>query len=321
MESLDYTPCCSLEVHRSVEDVCNSPTLVSQIGKNSHSKFCVVVVTGNPGMIEFYEVFMLQLHKASKCHLEVVGISQAGHSPVWKYAKDDSAQSYKKADCKNLKYQIEHKIAFVDEYVPKDKQLILIGHSIGAYIVLKMLENRRIEQRACKTVLLFPTIENLKYTPNGNFWDPVSFYFRHPFALTAWLLSFTPLWMRKMLVDWRTSWKGRDTHPQLVDAFMQCVSYTLMNNALYMAASEMKHVNEVDENMAQIIDRNINKITFYYGVDDKWAPVHFYDSMKKRFPNGDIRLCEHGFEHDFVVDSSEDVAGLVWDMISHLNNK
>ena len=78
MAEEEYLPCCSLEVHKSVENVANSPTLVFHIGRESHSEYCAVMVTGNPGMIEFYEVFMLQLHKASSCHLEVVGISQAG---------------------------------------------------------------------------------------------------------------------------------------------------------------------------------------------------------------------------------------------------
>ena len=243
-----------------------------------------------------------------------------GHSPVWEYQRHTPVGQFKKANCKTLKEQIEHKIAFIDEFVPRDKQLVLIGHSVGAYMALKMLENRRIERRVCRCILLFPTIENIRNTPNGHFWDPVSYYLRHPFALTAWLLSFTPFWLRKMLVDWRTSWKGRDTHPHLVDAFMHCVSYTLMNNALYLAASEMEHINEMDDSLVETIQRNTKKLTFYYGADDRWAPVDFYKEMKERFPEGDIRLCGHGFPHDFVVDSSEAVAGLVWDMISHIRD-
>ena len=85
MADLEYLPCCSLEIHKSVENVADSPTLVFHIGRESHSEYCAVMVTGNPGMIEFYEVFMLQLHKASRCHLEVVGISQAGK--LWKQGK------------------------------------------------------------------------------------------------------------------------------------------------------------------------------------------------------------------------------------------
>ncbi len=68
----------SLEVHKSVEDVAGSPTLCFNIGQDSPSDYCGVVITGNPGLIEFYEVFMQRLHKASKCRLQVVGVSQAG---------------------------------------------------------------------------------------------------------------------------------------------------------------------------------------------------------------------------------------------------
>lgn len=238
---------------------------------------------------------------------------------MWKYSKNESSSCLKKADCKTVDEQVEHKISFVNEFVPSDKHVVLIGHSVGAYMVLKMLESKRVERMVCRSILLFPTIENIRNTPNGYFWDPVSYYLRHPFALTAWLLSFCPFWLRKKLIDWRTSWKGRDAHPHLIDAFMHCVSYTLMNNALYLAANEMEHINELDDSVVEAIQRNIDKVTFYYGVDDRWAPVDFYKAMRERFPDGDIRLCGNGFPHDFVVDSSEGVACLVWDMISHLD--
>ncbi len=87
-----------------------------------------------------------------------------------------------------------------------------------------------------------------------------------------------------------------------------------------MAACEMDDVTELDGSIIQTIEDNLDKITFYYGATDKWAPTQFYHSMKSRFPNGDIRLCGNGFAHDFVVDSSEDVAELVWGMVSSLIN-
>ena len=244
----------------------------------------------------------------------------SGHSPVWNYPKYEASSGYKNANCKNILDQIDHKVAFIDEFVPRDKKIILIGHSIGAYIVLKMLENKELEERVCRSVLLFPTIERITSTPNAKFWLPVSCYFRHPFSLLTWLLSYTPLWIKKMLVDWRTTWKGREIDPDLVSSFLSMLNYTLMNNALIMAASEMQHINELDEKMVATIERNIGKMTFYYAVEDGWAPPHFYVSMKERFPDGDIQLCKNGFEHDFIIDSSAEVAHCVWGMISHLKD-
>lgn len=39
-----------------------------------------------------------------------------------------------------LEGQIQHKLCFIDEQLPTDVEIVLIGHSIGAYIVLEMMD-------------------------------------------------------------------------------------------------------------------------------------------------------------------------------------
>lgn len=39
-----------------------------------------------------------------------------------------------------LQGQIQHKLAFIRQFVPPDVRIILIGHSIGCYMILHMLE-------------------------------------------------------------------------------------------------------------------------------------------------------------------------------------
>ena len=36
-----------------------------------------------------------------------------------------------------------------------------------------------------------------------------------------------------------------------------------------------------------------------------------YEDMKKKFPDGEIYLCERKFKHAFVLESSEEVAEMV----------
>lgn len=43
-------------------------------------------------------------------------------------------------DVFGLNGQIEHKLAFLREHVPRATQLVLIGHSIGCYIILEMIK-------------------------------------------------------------------------------------------------------------------------------------------------------------------------------------
>uniref|UniRef100_A0A663MND7 Lipid droplet-associated hydrolase n=1 Tax=Athene cunicularia TaxID=194338 RepID=A0A663MND7_ATHCN len=76
-------------------------------------------------------------------------------------------------------------------------------------------------------------------------------------------------------------------------------------NILYMASQEMMKVVERD---STTIKQNLKKLIFYYGTGDSWCPQHYYDEIKMDFPDGDIRLCEKGLRHAFVLDASKEMA-------------
>lgn len=42
-------------------------------------------------------------------------------------------------DVFGLRGQMEHKMTFLKRHVPRDTKLVLIGHSIGCYIILEMM--------------------------------------------------------------------------------------------------------------------------------------------------------------------------------------
>jgi len=49
--------------------------------------------------------------------------------------------------------QIEHKLSFINRFVPDDVKIVLIGHSIGAHVVLEMLDilpSERVLEGECK---------------------------------------------------------------------------------------------------------------------------------------------------------------------------
>ncbi|RMC17176.1 hypothetical protein DUI87_05753 [Hirundo rustica rustica] len=58
-----------------------------------------------------------------------------------------------------------------------------------------------------------------------------------------------------------------------------------------------------------------NKLIFYYGTGDSWCPQHYYDEIKMDFPDGDIRLCEKGLRHAFVLDASKEMAAMITDWL------
>lgn len=60
------------------------------------------------------------------------------------------------------------------------------------------------------------------------------------------------------------------------------------------------------------------QLIFYYGADDHWCPLQYYRDMKQDFPQGDLRLCERGFRHAFVLDAGTHVAHLVVQWVAAL---
>lgn len=55
----------------------------------------------------------------------------------------------------------------------------------------------------------------------------------------------------------------------------------------------------------------ILQLIFYYGAADHWCPVQYYQDLRQDFPGGDLRLCDRGFRHAFVLDAGSDVAKMV----------
>lgn len=198
--------------------------------------------------------------------------------------------------------QIKHKEWFIQHYIPEHVKLILIGHSVGAYIVLELL--KRVQNyEIMKTILLFPTIERMALSPKGTVVTPILRYLRWLAVPPMLLLSFVPEQVQEQVIRWY--FKGRDIHESAVKATVHLCDKVVAQNLLYMANDEMQKVTTPD---IENIQRNLHRVMFYYGIDDHWCPVSFYQDMKELFPKGDIFLCDEGFEHAFVLEHGPPMA-------------
>ncbi|XP_067931709.1 lipid droplet-associated hydrolase-like [Watersipora subatra] len=280
-------------------------THVIKCGQIDSTKRLVVVIPGNPGAIGFYEKFMSTLHKESGW--PVWGLSHAGHSVIPKHVGWKAPLS----EVFTMKGQIEHKVRFIDEHVPKDVKMVLIGHSIGAQFVLEVME-RLYSDRVIQGMLLFPTLEKMAESPRGKRLTPVFKYWR-------WLLVF----MSAMLWLLPTSWKTRlinnvfEKRRRAFKSVPDCIKKTAHSmvhpycvwNATYLANIEMQTVVDLK---VHIVRRHLAKLRFYYGATDHWAPPEHYHRMVELFPSHDkIELCTDGFRHAFIIDASEPMASKV----------
>jgi len=115
----------------------------------------VVLIPGNPGAVYFYLPFLESLGKYLGGSSSVHGFSFANHHLSRGDDEDDTS-----ASALGLEAQISHSAAFIESVVhelPANGRITLIGHSIGAYIVLQIISrNPSIMARLCGAIHLMP---------------------------------------------------------------------------------------------------------------------------------------------------------------------
>ncbi len=83
-------------------------------------------------------------------------------------------------------------------------------------------------------------------------------------------------------------------------------------NPTYSMRTNLNHVNVLIGSADSVF---FCQLIFYYGATDNWCPVQYYRDIRKDFPEGDIRLCERGIRHAFVLDAGEEMANMTAEWI------
>uniref|UniRef100_A0A673I3L2 Lipid droplet-associated hydrolase n=1 Tax=Sinocyclocheilus rhinocerous TaxID=307959 RepID=A0A673I3L2_9TELE len=269
--------------------------------------------TGNPGVVGFYKTYMWTLYQTFIRRYPVWAVSHAGHCmPPETYDMIEDASVTEKEDVFGLNGQIEHKLAFLRKHVPRDTNLLLIGHSIGCYIILEMMKrDPELLELDKKAVMLFPTIERMACSPQGKVMTPVLCRLRYAFYLPIFLLSLFPERLKVSIVRLALrNFYAVDT--SIIPATVSLINVECAANGMYMVSQEMRLVVERDN---ATVRQHLSKLIFYYGATDHWCPVQYYRDIRKDFPEGDIRLCERGIRHAFVLDAGEEMANMTAEWI------
>lgn len=281
-------------------------THVLKYGNSDQSKYLYLIIPGNPGIIDYYDRFMQVLYRNCDQKIPVWGISHAGHVTVPNKSLDVEKASY--SVC-SLEGQIKHKVKYIKDHIPADVKLILIGHSIGCYMIMRILDEID-HQRVVRCFQLFPTIERMAQSPKGQVATPMLKYLRWLGTAIVHGASYLSPFVQYRLLLWYFS--GRKIPECVYNASINLFDPFCVSNVMYMANLEMQQVAHLDDDL---VERHLPKMSFYYGEDDHWCPKSYYFDMKKKFPHGDIRLCENGYDHAFVLEASDEMGDIVWEWL------
>ncbi|CAD7089063.1 unnamed protein product [Hermetia illucens] len=281
-----------------------------------HEREVVICITGNPGLPGFYTQFLSTLHNNLDAKTPVWVIGHAGHD-------EPSASSVRKVPPLSgneskfeLNAQLKHKIEFIETYVPAHVKIHLIGHSIGAWMILQLLKESRIKDRLQKCYLLFPTVERMAVSPNGVVFTklvlPVFFAVR----MLAKFVNCLPISLRVLMISayfWITS-----TPRFFLGTTLKYLRPTILDCVVHLAKEEMERVTDLE---VDIVQDNVDLLKFYYGTTDGWVPVKYYDEIKVRVPGIDAELDEFRISHSFVLREAVPMGEIVADWIKRYSVK
>lgn len=178
-----------LEAHISPDSIYCPPKRLS----SDHGEYHIFFITGNPGLIAYYHTFLASLsnlfNEDQDISNGVNGIHIYGHSLG---GFNTTAKNETKVGPYGLQQQIDYVETTLESYIRaqniirKSQQaidtsshrplkVILMGHSVGAYILLEVLRRSRKQLSLGREtgmeivggVLLFPTITHIAKSPSG----------------------------------------------------------------------------------------------------------------------------------------------------------
>lgn len=209
----------------------------------------------------------------------------------------------------NLEGQIQHKLDLINNHIDKDSKLHLIGHSIGSWLILELLQkNKSMISRVSSANLLFPTIQKMAKSRNGQFLNNVIRRV-HVFIMMLFnLVNIIPDLFKNSILSYYLKWHSLPL--TYSGRMLKFCSPKVVEKVLFLAYDEMDNVRSLNSEILEIIKGKTNVL---YSPTDGWAPVNYMDDLRQFEPQ--LKMKEVNVEHAFVLKSSSEIAEMVSDFI------
>lgn len=220
-------------------------------------------IPGNPGISAYYRTFFDALQSRHP-GLDIVTSNHVGFN---------GADTPRPAKYIDLDAQIAHKIDLLEailfgrsaEEKSRRIPIFLAGHSVGAYMAIKVLAAR--PECVARVYLLFPTLSHIAQSPQG---VVTTALLRVPGLVSAasnlvWGISAVmPLSWKYAVVRWFTGFSG-DAVAVTAD---QVLTRTAVHSALTLARSEMSEINAPDR---AFWTKFASRCRAYWATSDRWV--------------------------------------------------
>jgi pimeloyl-ACP methyl ester carboxylesterase len=270
----------------------------------------VVFLPGNPGCIELYESFLLHCASilASAKHPQydfiVHGVGLAGHDLR---GLNRPGRFYDLAD------QTRHKLAYIRDHLHSpgdgnDDTLVLVGHSTGAHIICRLLEEDPALAERAQVILLTPAIADVADGIRTAFRQRAFIFQRGARQLTAGLAStilrIAPERMIDDLVDEFLAHRATPAVARRIrDLFrLAADKYHLFINILALAADKCLHIGDMN---ISLLRRFAARLVMYYVPNDPFAPSEQCARVRTEVPEAHVEFEQERVYHGFILNEHQ----------------
>lgn len=264
-----------------------------------------VVLPGNPGLSGYYRVFVESLLEESGKTMNVFAVSHAGHDQPVPGQQGETGRDGR--DWFSLAEQVEHHISVIHELVPTGHKLVLVGHSLGSWMITRILP-QLADYQVIKVVHLFPALAQLATSPNGRALSPYFNKYQWVVHFLLFLLLVIPTCVLDFIISRYFKRTPERHRSHMIGATKHLLSNSVMRNCMCLAHEEMSTIVELDTDALQA---NNAKTSYICARKDKWFPMERVRELKERVPDADVEIVTE-IEHAFVLEKSEEVASMVW---------
>ncbi|PVI07711.1 hypothetical protein DM02DRAFT_608793 [Periconia macrospinosa] len=255
--------------------------------------YIIYFITGNPGLIGYYRNFLTHLYgllSTDTIRVHIYGRSLSGFEV-------DPVKATKHAPPYSLEDQILHSTIALEEQVRKiqeedssqDTRVILMGHSVGAYILLEVTRRMMIKAKAqggvgvrvVGGICLFPTITHIAKSSSGrkSSWFLTIRHFAFLASLFVRLLTFPiPIAILAFLI--RAFMRFPADAARVTAAFVK--SRNGVQQALHMARDEMLEIttdNWSEEIWSAADSQSGPILRFLFAKSDHWVADETRDEL------------------------------------------
>ncbi|KAJ5146026.1 uncharacterized protein N7515_000590 [Penicillium bovifimosum] len=324
-------------------------TFLTTTGPPSDEKTTIFFVSGNPGLISYYHPFLSLLsrcldeakEKTSNVSFQIYGCSLGGFEITDESSRPPSSTNGIDLDLEDQIRFVQGKLSALMQDnsnhqagIDKRQKVILIGHSVGAYIAMEILRRHREASPESDFdiiggAMLFPTVQDIAASPSGQKLTTLLSIIPRlavVVGLFARLLTFLlPTALLRAVVGFVMN--NPPVHAlDATCAFLK--SRGGVRQALHMAADEMRTITSdkwSDDVWGAASAREpIAKLFFYFGRNDHWVADQTRDDIVAVRGRKDGELgptmvvCEEGLPHAFCLNHSDVMACKVAGMIGQI---